>query len=464
MHMYSPFELTHTHTCTHTHTHIESDEQRDSAVSCSSIDGELRFTDDHLGSFPFPQPHIHSHPLENTQYPTVLAKLRDILVKCQAKLPAKSSPVGQRNSFVDSMEEVRRGSKVVVKKNRALRTFSNSSVESTGSITTELDGPRGEPAMPTHTLANGYASHMTNGKHHVTFVSSPVSDSTTRVRQSPDSVEKERMNASAEERRTLEKSASLPQGSMGVFPNDSSDWDSMCSSPSKVTVTSVDDSSKGSDDGTSEVPKDYLLLRRQTCPSGMLATKRDSMFASTAVTPKRYTNVSNNLLPSSRSMSITGRGSAMGSLKVKMRGKPSSTSMSVKKRKRKTSTHVLSPTHKPNLTLLKMVLAGNDTLVSYAARAYAHLKSAEPNLFTSIDVRFYHVPLSRASMIHGFLLEPISASGSGNADLPEPFLNVINRSGNDVHIGRFVAHMDSWYERNVMLAVHHLLRLLPCVS
>ena len=47
---------------------------------------------------------------------------------------------------------------------------------------------------------------------------------------------------------------------------------------------------------------------------------------------------------------------------------------------------------------------------------------------------------------------------------PEPMMEQFNTSGNDVHIGRFLAHMDSWYERNLMIAAHHLLRLLPAVS
>ena len=51
-----------------------------------------------------------------------------------------------------------------------------------------------------------------------------------------------------------------------------------------------------------------------------------------------------------------------------------------------------------------------------------------------------------------------------NGDLPEPMLEQLDMSGNDIHIGRFLAHMDSWYERNVMLTVHHTLRLLPSVS
>ncbi len=54
--------------------------------------------------------------------------------------------------------------------------------------------------------------------------------------------------------------------------------------------------------------------------------------------------------------------------------------------------------------------------------------------------------------------------GTGPAELPEPMFEQVDFSGNDVHMGRFLAHMDSWYERNLMMAVHHLLRLIPSVS
>ena len=121
----------------------------------------------------------------------------------------------------------------------------------------------------------------------------------------------------------------------------------------------------------------------------------------------------------------------------------------------------MSPLYKPNLKLLKIVLTGNDILVSHAAKAYAYLRIEEANLFAGLEVRFYHVPLSQVSTTYGQL--PGIGTHS-HADLPEPMLEPVDRDGSDIHIGRFLGHMDSWYERNVMQTVHHILRLLPPVS
>lgn len=144
------------------------------------------------------------------------------------------------------------------------------------------------------------------------------------------------------------------------------------------------------------------------------------------------------------------------------------------KRSSSNPSSLLPSTTNPATRLVKVMLAGNDRLVSHTAKAYAHLQMDEPNLLSGLELQFYYIPLSRASLIHSQFPELARASlgagmpggGGGGAfsDLPEPMFEQVDMSGNDVHIGRFLAHMDSWYERNVMMSVHHLLRLIPCVS
>ena len=107
-----------------------------------------------------------------------------------------------------------------------------------------------------------------------------------------------------------------------------------------------------------------------------------------------------------------------------------------------------------------MVLAGDDNLVSNAARAFAQLRTQEPNLFLNLDVQFFHIPLSeRTGQSNG------KQQASNVGELPEPANEKDGGDiGDDVLLGRYLAHMDSWYERNVMMAVHNALRLVPYVS
>ncbi len=197
-----------------------------------------------------------------------------------------------------------------------------------------------------------------------------------------------------------------------------------------------------------------LLFRRATAPCG-LNPDRNSFGTSFK---RNYTNLAGHSSSVMRSIS-----NPMNSLRVRTRAPSTSISTLNKRPKVSIDGSTLSPLHKPNLKLLKVVLAGNDILVSHAAKAYAYLKCEEANLLGGLEVRFYHVPLSRASSSHELFPEN-SAGSQGNPYLPEPLSEVFNRGGNDVHIGRFLAHMDSWYERNVMQTIHNLLRLLPPVG
>ena len=137
-------------------------------------------------------------------------------------------------------------------------------------------------------------------------------------------------------------------------------------------------------------------------------------------------------------------------------------SMSLPKKKNKVALGGAgSPIHdnSPKYRVLKIILAGSDQLVCHTAKAYAYFLAEEPNLLTGLDVRFYHVPLSTASTADWLVPERSAIAGrdSPEAVVGEP----ANTCGCDVNIGRYMSHLDSWYERNVALAVHHSLRLLP---
>ena len=120
-------------------------------------------------------------------------------------------------------------------------------------------------------------------------------------------------------------------------------------------------------------------------------------------------------------------------------------------------------TNSPKLRVLKVVLAGNDQLVCHAGKAYAHLLTEEPNLLSGLDVRFYHVPLSAATTADWSIPERNTATNG--RDSPDTLVGEQpNSCGFDVCIGRYMSHLDSWYERNVALAVHHSLRLLPPIT
>ena len=221
--------------------------------------------------------------------------------------------------------------------------------------------------------------------------------------------------------------------------------------------------------------------RRQTCPSGMQHVRNSALLKASSTTSSSFTNSPSN---PKRYANVSGMGSRPPSsnLKgVKLRRNTSRAGMILNKKtgnRRKVEVSSSNPATK----VVKVVLAGNDFLVSHTAKAYAYLQMEEPNLLNGLELRFYHVPLSRASLIHTQFPELAQANligsymqggsmggGSGTgaggpSDLPEPMFEQVDFSGNDVHLGRYLAHMDSWYERNLMMAVHHLLRLIPSVS
>ena len=399
-----------------------------------------------------------SSSLENTQYPTVLAQLREVLLQCQQKSSPRLSQVKIDRVEGEGRREVTSPLvSDVTTKVAPVRTFSSSSqtsIDSTGSTTLERDhgdasaipngiGKMGLGHEEKH-MTNGHdnTDHMTNGDGHVTESVDHVTNGSIPKQRRPSSV----------------------PDAESVFPDLS-----MSSSPSNGSAIAEEMNGHSEDAPSSPQspvpPGKKPLARRMTLPSGMT---RNSLLTTSVggISPitRRYANASYQL--PGRTMSITAGGggvSPLGSGRVKIRANPSA-SISIKRKQRVSTANINGLSVSANLKLVKVVLAGNDILVSHAANAYCHLRRDEPNLFNGLDVRFYHIPLSRASLIHGLNSEPAYSAPSSTSDLPEPLFEQINNSGNDVHIGRFLSHMDSWYERNVMLATHHLLRLVPSVS
>ena len=87
----------------------------------------------------------------------------------------------------------------------------------------------------------------------------------------------------------------------------------------------------------------------------------------------------------------------------------------------------------------------------------------EPDLFSNLVVQFYYVPLSVSTFTRG---EDSSSSKKKDSALPEYMLEHSQNSlvGEDVWLACYLSQFDSWYERNVLLAVHNALRIIPVVS
>ena len=454
--------------CCHLHS-SDSEEQRDSAVSC---DEDVHTRDENL-FFSLPPPYIPTHALDNCQYPTVLTKFRDILVKAQKKNSLETQ--GKESLPTSATKEGN-----VVNGGGSHRTFSNSSqtsIDSTGSSSMEQSGtPEKHSSIPNGHVVNG--EKVEDGKSHDSHVTShdpalirtpsprPVG---TNAGNNSTALNGERDHPSAD---STSGNSTIGNGREPVHTRQMSgenrrsvDDSVFPSSPGqevsdKASVYSKDRSHEN-DQEQAQVRKSPLI-RRATVPSNFMAKLNSSSPVQSSLQFSQGSNAfgtSSQKYTGVRSMSINP-----GSMRVKMRPNPSANPSLRHKKVRKTSAGIVTPVQNPNLKILKIVLAGNDLLISHMAKAYAYLQLEEPNLLSGMEVRFYYIPLSRASVAHWQLHELSMASQLANGDLPEPMLEQLDMSGNDIHIGRFLAHMDSWYERNVMSTVHHTLRLLPSVS
>lgn len=476
----------------------ESEEQRDSAVSCSSVASESHFTEDNLSSFSLPAPYIHTHSLGDAQYPTILTKMREVLLACRQKI----TPQGSRSalSLVTNKDTVMEDVVPTHKKKQMASHSSSSqtSLDSTGSSAVEPDNRaisiQSGTDIDSKKSFNGIIpnGHVTDGSDHVTNGSDRV---TSRVTNGDDRVS---MNDSPDS--DVEKKP-CPSSLHGLYADElnSKNANSAQDTAQSIDRVSIDRMSgdcvsltseeRGSDSGSANFSpasnrqptnsgSPGQLVRRQTCPSGMLA-KRASVLNTLSPNTRRYTKSSGGQMSGSGgsrslqnrvNLSVSPHGS-----RVKIRRSSSAAHGSMKMKKRANMHTPFLPTPASSGSkLVKVLLAGNDRLVSHTAKAYAHLQIDEPNLLSGVELQFYHIPLSRASLIHSqfpelaqaSLLEAHSQGGTsgGSPDLPEPMFEQVDMSGNDVHMGRFLGHMDSWYERNVMMATHHLLRLIPSVS
>ena len=457
--------------------HLESDEQRDSAVSCSSIDTELRFTDDYLGSFPLPHPLIHSHPLNDTQYPTVLVKIREVLIMCRQKIFSRhdSSRKDDLSLSLGSNHNSKGVTVDVVKHKKPPLTNSSShtSLDSTGSSFVDQDeiSPDTDPKRKLSTdniITNGHVTtgndHVTNDKNHMIN-----GDSHVNGQHSPDEIttEEKKRPTSLHCLDGNDNSSDQMNGKPPLVKQHSSDRISL-TSEDRISESSLTQDISPATARRRNCVASRQLVRRQTCPSGMYA-KRASVLNSPSSNAKRYTNASNQPTTVRSNSQSRLSGTIIGSNRVKMRRNSSAPNRSIKRKTSSRTSVVSNSGSSPSTKLVKILLAGNDSLVTHAAKAFAHLQMEEPNLLSGIELKFYHIPLSRASQLHKQYPRLTQGSWTGNqtqgiGDLPEPMFEQVDWSGNDIHLGRFLGHLDSWYERNVMMAIHHLLRLLPSVS
>lgn len=202
------------------------------------------------------------------------------------------------------------------------------------------------------------------------------------------------------------------------------------------------------------------LIRRQTVPANL--TRPKSTLDDVPMSPSVISHAPSYGTSRRHFTNIAGTPkiniSAIPISSLRRRG-----TLTVPQKKKVPLAGAASPLHNtmPKVRVLKIVLAGNDLLVCHMAKAYAYLLVEEPNLFVGLDVRFYHIPLSTAS---GADWQSVDRIQTPSLDTPNAHLEQVNTCGSDVNIGRYMSHLDSWYERNVALAVHHSLRLLPPVS
>ena len=234
-------------------------------------------------------------------------------------------------------------------------------------------------------------------------------------------------------------------GDMGSQDSDkdTSDTSSSRASEEIVSRVSIDTSSTSS----------RKMERRYTESFTSSSSRRNLSLRGSGFYPHQMVS------PTSSIGSIVAGSGSRGS--VKQRANPSGTG-TLRQRRANTMSYTVQPKQKRRLKKVKMLIAGDDTCISNAAKAYSHLRIKEPNLFSSLDLEFLYIPLSKA-IIGGS--EHSHSSQSASIDLPEPTLEIgKEENGQDVMIGQYLSHTDTWYEQNVMLAVHNSLRLLLNVS
>ena len=396
--------------------------------------------------------------------PILLLQLREILVQCQKQLSPAVAPRSFSRSSHTSMDSTGSG-------HMDPETKTQSGGEEGGE---NVDAGRHgglESSEPQEVLSNGHSGRGRGkgGEGEELCDSHAASPDSGHV-MSPDPVtpvtpppipngatKKTHRSLSTEAALTPAQSRELngeasPNSSDEIFDNSSQ----ASSQETEQQHLSPDHSSQ-----VRSRAKSFQFIRRKTVPANinkhMSTISTDSSSSTSVISPtpsfvrsrKGYTNVAGtplNIAP-------------IGSVRLSGR-RPS---MAVAQRKKGPLAGAGSPVHSsmPKVRVLKIVLAGGDLLVCHMSKAYAYLLAEEPNLFVGLDIRFYHVPLTTASGADWQIPE---RNATTTSDLPEIHLEQLKTCASDVNIGRYMSHLDSWYERNVALAVHHSLRLLPGVS
>lgn len=472
-------------------------DHRDSISSVNSPDATFlssfafpELSEDLLSSFALPVPYTQAHALSSSDMDVVSVKLKEVIVKCQQQDQRPHSVLDHSRSvdrphmltsslFSDSSSTTLTngagtGDQVTSP------DFDRAISPTSDSLSTSLDDPDGMRCSSA--LSKNSTQSEDTGLPSSDLIQRdpccalPKKGSVSRESsKSPDSSKYNGRTDTPDE--TSSKDSSLVgsrRGSKADMSKSIQDTDMYIDSVFDLDVSAEE---------ACDTPKAESKLFRK---GSMDTASRDLSIYSTEsaarkphpLLKRRDTELSIRTPLDSKPVAIIGR-SGEGSLKskryasisagsggtlrgVKPRSNPTAT-LSMKKVKRpELSTGVFSPAKKVNTKMLKLVLAGNDCLVSSVAHAYCHLLLTEPSLFSGLEILFYYIPLCQASTIYGHTGE-IPQMGT-NADLPEPFCATTDLTGNTIHIARFLSYLDSWYERNVMLAVHNTLRIIPTVG
>ena len=248
---------------------------------------------------------------------------------------------------------------------------------------------------------------------------------------------------------TSSQSLSLQVGGEGDGFGDTASQDSDRTSDSGSKI-SEEVGSRVSVDSSSTHPPSKRRLERRYTESFTSGSRKNLSLRGSAFYPNQIVS------PTSSLMGSIASGGSRGS--VKQRANPSASGTLRQRRSNTVSGGVAGSRWKGRTRKVKILLAGDDSCVSNMAKGYTHLRIKEPNLFSGLDIEFLYVPLSKAVIGSGDQSPP---TVGGVMDLPESGCDMGgDESGRDILIGQYLSHVDSWYEQNVMLAVHNSLRLL----
>ena len=401
---------------------IASDEQRDSAVSYTSDERSPL-------SFPLLPPYIPVYQLETTHYIAMIEKIKEVVQRTQQTERSCMTPPPQSELFAMSYPPI----------STARPDLSQTSLDSTGSSALEpeeINGSIQELKIPDLTSVS--EKWPEDGNRSISPTSKSDPGLSHQIKPQIDRIPS--------------------PNTLDIPESDAFSQDSDRTSDTSSSRTSEEASSRYSTDNS--VRGRYSLERRNTDVSMSLPTSNPYGSRRSTLTKSPMNMYSNQAVSPTVSM---GTGSIRG---VKSRANPSnSIKLNAKKAQSITASILSHGNTNTKVKVLKIVVAADDHVVANVAKAFTHLRIKEPNLFWNLEVEFHYIPLSQASSGWAILNDVCRITQSSSGEPPEPANeNRYQESGGDVLFGRYLAHMDSWYEQNVMLAVHNTLRLLPSVS